>query len=266
MSQAQSETNTEMIARLRGELGVMADLLGQCLEVVLSVDADGCSESEMLQQLIQDTRNALAHVRRQLANQSQPGAPRHSTGATMEVIDTEQPTAASSQPPALTPPALGEYWPGQGGIYGGILPAFDGHTARHLVFSAVEAPEQLTWGPYGHVVQNAGSRTDGRSNTAAMLAEKAAASKEFPAAQWASEHSADGHTDFHLPSQAELFMALLYAPQAFGKKSWYWSSTQDGRSSAFAQGFEHGFSDWYYKGYELRVRAVRWIPLQPFSA
>lgn len=183
----------------------------------------------------------------------------------MEAIDVI-PTAASSAPPDDTPPALGEYWPGQGGVYGGILPAFDGHPARHLIFSDVDAPEDLTWGLYGKAIEGAASRTDGRANTAALLAAKATQGLAFPAAEWAAQHSADGNEDFHLPSQAELFMALLYAPQIFDKRPLYWSSTQYSPGSAFAQDFERGSSGWYLKGTDWRVRAVRWIPLQPFSA
>ncbi len=59
----QAATHVDEVARLRGELGVMAELLGKCLDVVLTVEADGDSEAEMLQQLIQDTRNALSQVR-----------------------------------------------------------------------------------------------------------------------------------------------------------------------------------------------------------
>lgn len=260
------ESDHDTLARLRGELGVMADLLGQMLDVVLTIDPESTTESENLNALVQQSRNALAHVRAQLTHQPEPGAPRPSPGATMEAIDTEQAAADSSQPPALNPPALGEYWPGQGGIYGGTLPAFDGHPARHLVFSAVESPDRLEWGPYGHEVPNAASRTDGRANTVALLTNKITSGKSFRAAQWASEYTADGHKDFHLPGQAELFMALLYAPQAFEKTSRYWSSTQDDRNGAFAQDFEGGYSYWFSKGNALRVRAVRWIPLQPFSA
>lgn len=173
---------------------------------------------------------------------------------------------ASSAPPDNNPPAIGEYWPGQGGISGGILPAFDGQPARYLIFSASDAPEDLTWGPYGKAIEGADSRTDGRANTAALLAAKVTQGLAFPAAEWAAQHSADGHTDFHLPSQAELFMALLYAPQVFDKSPWYWSSTQYSPLSAFAQDFEYGRSSWVSKDYDWRVRAVRWIPLQPFSA
>lgn len=176
----------------------------------------------------------------------------------MEVLDNL--TADTSGSSNATPPAIGEYWPGQGGIYGGIMPAMDGHPARHLVFSS-EAPERLTWGPYGTEVIGAGSRSEGRANTAAILAHHAAKGDAFPAAQWAAAFSADGHSDFHLPSQAELFMASLYAPKAFNQNSWHWSSTQHSSYGAFVQHFEHGYSDWYGKDDAYRVRAVRWIPL-----
>jgi hypothetical protein len=74
-------------------------------------------------------------------------------------------------------------------------------------------------------------------------------------------HAGRPHDDWHLPSQAELFLASLYAPQVFEKEGWYWSSTQGSRGSAFVQDFEHGGSYWGGKGNEYRVRAVRWIPL-----
>lgn len=180
----------------------------------------------------------------------------------MEVLD--QPAATETSGNNSTPPAVGEYWPGQGGIYGGILPAFDGMPARHMIFSAADAPETLTWGPYGEKAEGAGSRTNGRANTSELLAlttTHASAKATFPAAQWAAAYTADGHADFHLPSQAELFMASLYAPKAFNQNSWYWSSTQGSADLAFVQDFEHGLSHWYGKDDGFRVRAVRWIPL-----
>lgn len=180
----------------------------------------------------------------------------------MEVLDT--PTADTSGSHKTTPPAFGEYWPGQGGIYGGILPAFDGLPARHLIFSAADAPDSLTWGPYGEKVDGASSRTDGRANTATLLAKailKGGDKPTYPAAEWAATYTADGHSDFHLPSQAELFMASLYAPKLFDKDSWYWSSTQGSAYGAFVQDFESGTSHWIGKGSACRVRAVRWIPL-----
>lgn len=180
----------------------------------------------------------------------------------MEVLDTPAPATDTSGARNSTPPAIGEYWPGQGGIYAGILPAFDGLPARHMIVSAQDAPNRLTWGPYGKEADGASSRTNGRANTAALLSKDGDKSTPlYPAAAWAASYTADGHTDFHLPSQAELFMASLYAPKAFSQESWYWSSTQTSADSAFVQDFEYGGSTWGSKGTDYRVRAVRWIPL-----
>jgi len=158
------------------------------------------------------------------------------------------------QAPALTPPAPGEYWPGQGGRYLCTLGAMAGLPARHLIVSDSEG-EDLSFGPYEEA-PSASSQVDGRANTAALLA----TGKSHPAAQWAAVHMADGHTDFFLPSRVDLVMAHAAAPQLFNKDSWYWSSTQDSRSDAFAQDFEYGYSLWDVKGNEFRVRAFRVIP------
>ena len=159
----------------------------------------------------------------------------------------------------MQPPALGAYWPGQGGIYCGTQPAMHGLPERHLIFAAADAPERLTWGEYGTEAPGTGNRLDGRANTAALLANKAVG-KSHPAAEWAAAHTADGHTDFHLPSQADLFMASLACPQQFNQDSWYWSSTQHSRLNAFVQDFEYGTSHWSSKDFYFLVRAVRWIP------
>lgn len=160
----------------------------------------------------------------------------------------------------LQPPALGAYWPGQGGIYCGTLPAMHGLPARHLIFGTTDAPKRLTWGEYGTEVPGASGRLDGRANTAALLAHKATHGSSFPAAEWAAAYTADGHTDFHLPSQADLFMASLACPQLFTQAGWYWSSTQGGRHDAFVQDFEDGGSYWYVKGSGHVARPARWIP------
>lgn len=159
----------------------------------------------------------------------------------------------------LTPPASGEYWPGQGGIYLCTAPAIAHLPARHLVFGA-EAPKRLAWGPYDTEVKGASSRIDGAANTAAILAHKATHGGNFPAAEWAAAYTADGHTDFHLPSQADLFFASLQPACDFAK-AWFWSSTQDSGNYAFIQSFEDGSSLWGSKGNVYRLRAVRWIPL-----
>lgn len=159
----------------------------------------------------------------------------------------------------LTPPAIGQYWPSQGGVYMGTVPAIAHLPARHLIFGA-EAPQSLTWGPYGTTVDGANSRIDGAANTAAILAHKAANGGDFPAAEWAAAYTADGHNDFHLPAQADLFFASLQ-PTALFALAWHWSSTQTSSDYAFFQSFEDGHSLWGDKDDACRVRAVRWIHL-----
>jgi len=162
-------------------------------------------------------------------------------------------TPAMSEANAM--PQFGELWPGQGGHYVGILPAIGDRPAMHMI-AGVEK-DRLAWGPYDNET-SATSRHDGRANTNALLA---AGGNKYPAAAWCADHQVGLLDDFHLPSQAELFLASLYAPQLFHKTSWYWSSTQYSRTTAFAQYFEYGLSGWIGKGNELRVRAFRWIPL-----
>lgn len=158
------------------------------------------------------------------------------------------------------PPLPGEYWPGQGGRFVCTLPAMQGLPTRHLIVGDGEA-EDLTFGPNVEV-PGAGSHADGVANTAALLAHGTA----HPAAKWAADYSADGRSDFHLPSRLDLLLAYINTPQLFKKSGWYWSSTQVSRSTAFVQAFEYGYSVWDGKGNERRVRAVRWIRLDPLNA
>lgn len=161
----------------------------------------------------------------------------------------------TTQADISTPPAAGEYWPGQGGHYICTLPAIQHLPARHLIAAAQEF-EDIAYGPYTEV-PGASSRIDGAANTALLVA----SGQVHPAAQKASDYTSDGHSDFFLPAQLDLFMASLYAPQLFNKDGWYWTSTQGSRFYAIVQDFENGGSYWYDKGNECRVRAVRVIQL-----
>ncbi len=157
---------------------------------------------------------------------------------------------------ALTPPAPGQPWPGQGGIYICTLPAQFGLPARHLVVGTNEA-DDLAWGGYDADASGATSQTDGRTTTVALLAD----SKDHPAAKWAAAYTEDGHTDFYLPSRIELLMCYLHAPQVFKTSGWYWSSSQYSRYYAWCQDFEYGSSSANYKDHEFRARPVRSIQL-----
>lgn len=156
---------------------------------------------------------------------------------------------------ALTPPAHGEYWSGQGGRFICTLPALLGVPARHLVVGDSETDDTV-FGP-SLDVPLAVSQLDGPANTAALLA----TGQNHPAAQWAAAYTADGHTDFFLPSRLDLVMAHICAPQLFQKSGWYWTSTQTSRHSAFVQDFEGGDSGWGDKDIGHRVRAFRRISL-----
>jgi hypothetical protein len=176
-----------------------------------------------------------------------------------QLLEFQQLAEAIAQPAPSrttgTPPTPGELWPGQGGRYICTLPALFGLPERHLIVSEDEA-DKLTFGPNVEV-PGATSHVDGRTNTAALLAHE----KSHPAAQWAAAYTKDGHTDFHLPSRLDLLMAWLCAPQLFNKDGYYWSSTQTSRFRAFVQDFEDGYSYWYSKDDERRVRAFRAIHL-----
>lgn len=153
----------------------------------------------------------------------------------------------------VTPPAIGQNWPGQGGIYAGIMPARNGQEAYHLVIG--EDLGRFQWGPYGKESPATTSLTDGQANTVALLEHG-----EYPAAKGAAAYTADGHSDFYLPAAAELYEAWLN----LGYQDWYWvwSSSQCSAHTAFSVYFDDGYQYGYCKGLELRGRPVRRLPIQ----
>ncbi|MBT9234268.1 DUF1566 domain-containing protein [Pseudomonas sp. MG-2] len=152
----------------------------------------------------------------------------------------------------LTPPAVGEIWTGQGGIYAGIVPARNGAEAYHLVIG--EELGRFEWGPY-EVEAPSISLSDGKANTLVMLE----ANDEYPAAKAAAAHQADGHTDFYLPAAAELYEAWLN----LGDKGWgwVWSSSQRSANSAFFLLFADGSQGGNVKSHVLPIRPVRRLPI-----
>lgn len=173
----------------------------------------------------------------------------HAQGSSAAPAPVAQPTDH------LTPPAMGDYWPGQGGRYICTLPALLGLPERHLIAGEGEA-EDMAFGP-GIDIPDATSQIDGPANTAALYASV----HTHSAAQWARAYTADDHADFHLPARLDMVMAHICAPQLFKKEGWYWTSTQGSRNGAFVQDFEGGLSSWGSKGDGHRVRAFRVIPL-----
>ena len=151
-------------------------------------------------------------------------------------------------PDSLTPPALGEYWPGQGGIYGGIRLYPEG--LCYVIFAATDVGKHA-YGEYGTEVE-ATSRHDGRENTAILVNRDGS----HPAADAAYAFTCDGHNDFSLPSIGELNHAWQYIPDSF-EKDWYISSTQRSAYNAFVMYFDDGYQGYGGKVNELRVRPVR---------
>lgn len=152
----------------------------------------------------------------------------------------------------LTPPAIGQAWPDQGGIYAGIVPARNGQEAYHLIIGAELG--RFEWGPY-EVEAPATSLTDGVANTAALVE-----AGGYPAASAAVAFAADGHNDFYLPAAAELYEAWLNL--GYNDFGWCWSSSQRSADNAFLMYFDVGVQFSTGKGNGRRVRPVRRLPIQ----
>ncbi|MGG1946008.1 hypothetical protein AB1286_14495 [Trinickia sp. NRRL B-1857] len=152
------------------------------------------------------------------------------------------------------PPAVGEYWEGQGGIYAGIMPDYVGTSPYHLIVSTEEAVD-VKWGPYGVPEDGARSTQDGHANTSALNR----CHHRHEAARWAAEYRKDGHDDFYLPAHRELKMAAASVPDRFSRSEWYWSSTEDTARDAQGANFNGMDLGTLFKSFAGRARAVRRI-------
>lgn len=155
---------------------------------------------------------------------------------------------------ALVPPAIGEYWVGQGGIYAGIQQD-EGGQLYHKIFAA-EDVGRFAWGEH-RTESTATSKSNGVLNTCILRDTDGS----FPAAEAAGSYTADGHHDFVLPSIAELNHAWVFIPDSFAKEA-YWSSSQRSATGAYFMDFGDGWLPSYGKGYERLARPVRSLPIQ----
>jgi hypothetical protein len=144
---------------------------------------------------------------------------------------------------AITPPAIGQKWPGQGGIYAGLVRGRDGAPDTHLIVGP-ELPRS------GWVA--AGKAAAGKAAAGKAAAGKAAAGKA------AAEVSVDGHTDFTLPFRAEQAVMFGNVPELF-EAAWYWSCERHDSfpACAWVQGFGSGTQNNDPKSNQGRARAVR---------
>ena len=169
---------------------------------------------------------------------------------TTPIRANSNPSNSSDLPGGLVPPAIGEYWVGQGGLYGGRREYPEG--LCYVIF-AVTNVGRHSYGEYGTEVE-AVSRHDGRENTAILVSRDGS----HPAADAAYAFTCDGHNDFYLPSSGELHHGYLYLPESF-EKDWYISSTQRAADYAYNMGFAGGWLGTSAKNYERLARPVRRI-------
>ncbi|MDQ4404923.1 DUF1566 domain-containing protein, partial [Pseudomonas aeruginosa] len=94
----------------------------------------------------------------------------------------------------------------------------------------------ITYGGRGYRVTGADHIRDGLANTRALTAHDI----DHPAALWATEQEAEGHTDLYLPSRAEAYLCWAHIPEQFQGKGWCLTSTQYGPNNAWIQYFVGG--------------------------
>ena len=153
--------------------------------------------------------------------------------------------------PAGAVPALGAYWPGQGGVNAGLMRGLDGARDYYLIVAAADIGDHA-WGGYREE-SKATSKSDGKANTEWLCNEET----QHPAANTCAEYKADGNHDFYLPAAAELYHCWVNCPEVFAQDRYYWSSSQRSANYAFFMYFADGNQDFSAKGDELRVRPVR---------
>lgn len=171
--------------------------------------------------------------------------------AALAQVGVHQPVAAPAAAiNAQAIPAVGVYWPEQGGINGGWVAAHGDVPAHYLIWAKHDAGKHA-WGGY-EKESAATCKRDGLTNTKALLAEGG-----HSAAEAAVKYTADGHNDFYLPAAAELYHGWLNVPAIFNKDRYYWSSSQRSADYAFYMTFAVGIQITNDKNGELSVRPVR---------
>ncbi|WP_248769111.1 DUF1566 domain-containing protein [Pseudomonas sp. MWU12-2345] len=162
------------------------------------------------------------------------------------------PPAANVQPvEPVGVPAIGQYWPAEGGINMGFVSA-RGDIPAHYLIAATQDIGDHAWGGYRSDLKGT-SKTDGLLNTRLLCDDE----ESHPAANACAEYQADGHHDFYLPAAAELYQGWLNCPEVFAQDCYYWSSSQRSAYYAFSLDFGDGCQSDYAEFTGLRVRPVR---------
>jgi hypothetical protein len=155
----------------------------------------------------------------------------------------------------LTPPRIGEYWKGQGGVLVGIGRGYDGAKDHYLILPTdprIAKGKKRMLGTYGADVPGASSDHDGMANTIAL----AKAGSEL--CQEILDMEIDGHKDLYLMSRADARLCMANVPELF-EKEWYLTSTQCSSDNAWDQLFNDGGQNADGKKFEALWRPVRRI-------
>jgi len=148
-------------------------------------------------------------------------------------------------------PAIGEYWPGEGGVNGGLFPGGD-KPYYLIVPTGSDAEAAHEWGGYGDELNGANSPWDGQANTADLVS----VDTSHPAAQFCAAFEREGHKDFYLMARREATFLEITVPDLFAK-AYHWTSTQRSAHNAYSVDFEDGWLTLYDEGYERLARPVR---------
>ena len=161
----------------------------------------------------------------------------------------------TTAPTTLTPPALLSHWEGQGGIFIATKALSNSKTAYLIAAIGQHELEDQEWGNYGKKIEGADSYHDGLSNTQAMAEAGSELAKRVLALD------IDGHTDWHLPSQADMHLIAGNAKHLMQQDECYWISTQYSADHAWYQFFGYGGQLIITKDCELRAVPVRCIQI-----
>lgn len=164
--------------------------------------------------------------------------------------------ASDPKPSSLTPPQIGEYWVGQGGLYVGARRGFHTEKQVHLILPIDPRAifEGVSLGTYDVDVTGATSDSDGLANTQALAK---AGSK---LCQAALDLEIEGHKDFFLMSRFDARLCHMNLPEQFDK-AWYLTSTQASRYYAWGQDFGTGGQYDDIMSFAPRARFVRRLVL-----
>lgn len=148
-------------------------------------------------------------------------------------------------------PDVGQHWPGEGGVNGGLFPG-GGKPYYLIVPTGADAESTVEWGGYGDELNGANSPWDGKANTADLVA----VDTSHPAAQYCAAFEREGHKDFYLMSRREASFLEITVPDLF-TKAYHWTSTQRAANFACHMDFVDGWLDGYCKHDERLARPVR---------